>query len=201
MTVKEAKIDFIINATTELFMKKSIEEVTIKDVAEEVGLGEATIYRYFARKQNLVSACALKLQKRVYEEYFDLSAAKNGAQKISAFYGAYYKVFSEKPEFYGFLSQFDAYCVAENVKTPEEYSEGVDLFKELFLSALKQGEEDKTLRKIDDPETFYYATAHSLLGLCKKLSSDAKIVKQDGVTDKKTEVNRLIEVFLKYLVV
>ena len=51
MSLKEAKFNFVVEVATNLFMQKSINDVTIKDIAEKAGVGEATIYRYFSKKE------------------------------------------------------------------------------------------------------------------------------------------------------
>ena len=171
MKLKEVKIQFITDVATDLFLKRSINEVTIKDIATAAGVGEATVYRYFERKQNIVERSALSLQKKVYEEYFNLYG-ENGYEKIKCFYAGYIKVFDAHPEFYKFINEFDAYMVNETHDLAE-YSE--------------------------DAELFYYTSAHALLSLCKKLAAGRDIVKQDSLTDKADEVKELIKALLFYV--
>ena len=106
MKLKEIKLNFISEEVIPLFLEKPIADITVKDIAQKVGLGEATIYRYFSKKQNLVKAVALKLQSSVYEKYFDFSAYITGYDKISAFYGGYLRIFKEKRELFRFLNQY-----------------------------------------------------------------------------------------------
>ena len=72
MNLREAKFKFVVDIATNLFMQKSINDVTIKDIAEEAGIGEATIYRYFSKKETIVLACAMYLQTQVTQNYFHL---------------------------------------------------------------------------------------------------------------------------------
>jgi len=177
-----------------LFLKRSVGEVTVKDISDEVGVGEATLYRYFGKKQNIVIRCALSLQNIVYKNYFILKG-KCGYDKIKAFYDGYLKVFEEHSEYYKFISEFDAFMIAESHKDMDEYSEGLDKFIKEFLCAYEEGVKDGSIQKTDDIETFYYATTHALLELCKKLSG-AGIVKQDEKTSKEAEIRELIDIIL-----
>ena len=199
MKMKDVKRNFIVDVAMELFLERSILSVTIKDIAERAGVGEATIYRYFVRKQNLVQAAAEKLQQKVYEEYFK-PAAGNGLDRVKAFFGAYVEIFRTHREFFRFVGEFDAYMLSEGLMTTEGYSDGVTLFRELFLSAYRDGVADGSLRNLgSDPTPFYYAAAHALLSLCKNLSVERGIVPQDSETDKVFEVDEMKRVILFYL--
>lgn len=196
MTIKDAKLNFIIDIATELFLERSIATVTVKDIADRAGVGEATVYRYFKQKQNLVCSVAEKLQKRVFLEYF-APVSGSGYAKLEAFFGAYSRVFAEHREFYRFVGDFDAYILSENLSAGGGYSDGVDQFRNLFLAAYRQGLADGSVRKLgEDPEVFYYATAHAMLALCKNRSVDCEIVRQDGEADKQKEVDEMKRVIL-----
>lgn len=199
MTIKDVKLNFIVDVATELFLERPIASVTVKDIADRAGVGEATVYRYFTRKQNLVQAVAGKLQSRVYRDYF-FPAAGNGYQRLQAFFGAYAEIFREHREFYRFVGEFDAYMLSEGLTTGKSYSDGVDLFRNLFLTAYRDGVADGSVRSVgEDPESFYYASAHALLALCKNLSVERGIVPQDSQTDKLREVDEMKRIILFYL--
>lgn len=199
MTIKDAKLNFLIDVATELFLERSIPSVTVKDIADRAGVGEATVYRYFTKRQNLVQAAAEKLQKKVYEEYF-APVVGNGYQRIEAFFGAYVEIFRTHREFYRFVGEFDAYMLSENLMSGTAYSDGLDLFRNLFLSAYRDGIADGSVRSVGErPEVFYYASAHALLALCKQLSVEYGIVPQDVETDKLQEVDEMKRVILFYL--
>ena len=78
MSLKDAKVNFLVDIATDLFMCRSIQEVTIKDIAIAAQVGEATIYRYFGKKQALVVQSAMKLQSIVSSGYFILKDEMNG---------------------------------------------------------------------------------------------------------------------------
>ena len=76
MSLKEAKFKFVVEVAANLFMQRSINDVTIRDIAEKAGVGEATIYRYFAKKEAIIIAYVMMLQNRVSESYFNLKEGK-----------------------------------------------------------------------------------------------------------------------------
>lgn len=194
MKFKDLKKKYLTEVATELFLKNTISEVTVKDIAEAADVGEATIYRYFENKSNIVKTCALSLQNKVYSDYFAI-AGQNGYEKISRFYNVYLEIFTRHPDFFKFISDFDAYAVSEKGISLEEYSEGLDLFKNAFFQAYNEGIADGSVREIPDAELFYYTTALSLITLCKKLAS-GRIVKQDELFSAPEKVQQLIDIIL-----
>lgn len=195
MTIKDAKTNFIVDEALALFLERSIGEVTVHDIAARGGVGEATVYRYFSTKQNLVCAVATKLEKRIFETYFNLSHATSGWEKLALFYRSYLKIFSSHREFFKFINEFDAFMLSEGKTDSNEYASGLDAFKSLCDEAYAQGLTDGSITPVSDWETFYYATTHALLELCKKLSS-ADIVRQDSNANKEEEIATLTEIIL-----
>ena len=196
MTIMDVKRNFVTEEATGLFLTKPISSVTIKDVAKKSGVGEATVYRYFSGRTELLVACAVLLQKRVEEYFFTENGNLSGYEQMAAFYNTYYKLFSEHPEYYRFLEEFDAYCLQENVDGLEEYADNMDKFKTVFDNAYKQGTEDQTICFTGDIDLFYYTTTHAVLALCKKLGNGGGIVRQDMLTEKGDEIKTLINIIL-----
>ena len=199
MTLQEVKENFIIDVATNLFFTRSISSVTIKDIAEEAGVGEMTIYRYFKKKQNIVLAVAMKLQQQV-ASFFDLSKGQTGFEKLSIFYNSYLKIFMSSPAHYRFINEFDAYMLEFN-DNPDlaNYESSLDEFKNVYIAAYEEGLKDQTIRSIDNIKLFYYTSTHSLLELCKKLSLNTELLTQDKKSVKYQEIETLINVFLNYL--
>ncbi|MBR3145247.1 MAG: TetR/AcrR family transcriptional regulator [Clostridia bacterium] len=199
MTMKDAKLNYVIETAASLFLSRSINSVTVKDIAKECGLGEATVYRYFSSKSELIVACAVYMGNKV-KKLFTLDASKNGGyEKIERFFETYLHIFKTRPELYRFLNDFDAFCVAENVVNLKEYEESIDSFKSVFMEAFSEGLSDKSIKPTDDIETFYFTATHSLLSLCKKLSDNSAVISQDKLNNKEKEIKRLIDIILYYI--
>lgn len=196
--LKEKALEQIIECACELFLEKSIAEVTVKDVADRAEVGEASIYRYFTKKSNVVARCAMMLQTRVFNEYFLLNG-KNGFDKLSQFYGSYLTVFKHHPEFLRFINEFDAFILERGADNLGEYGEKLDMFHGSFIKVYEEGLIDGSVRELKDVDSFYYASTHALLELCKKLSANVRIVKQDEMVEKEEEIKALTDVMLFYL--
>ena len=190
------KRNLIIDEALKLFLEKSITDVTIKDIASKIEIGEATIYRYFENKENLVFLCAEKLGKLVYEKYFNLSRFETGYQKIEEFYKNYYYIFDNNPSYFRFILQFDNLYLPKNNLNIEEYESLVDSFHNIFMKAYSEGLNDNTIKEIEDIDVFYYSTSKALLELCKKESMGIDLIKQDKLVDKKKIILKLIDIIL-----
>ena len=198
MSLKDAKINFLVDVATDLFMCRSIQEVTIRDIAITAQVGEATIYRYFGKKQELVVQSAMKLQGIVSSGYFKLDDKLNGYQKLEAFYLSYLNIFDNHRDFYKFLSEFDAYMSVENADVLNPYENAIDLYKNAYMSAYQQGLKDGSVKEQKDINLFYFSTTHSILELCKKLALKA-VLNQDLAIEKLSEVRCLIDIVLSTL--
>ena len=198
MTIADAKTNFIVDEALSLFFERSISDVTVRDIAVRAGVGEATIYRYFSTKQNLVCAAAAKLERQIFENYCELSYADSGWEKLALFYKSYAEIFRSHREFFKFINEFDAFMIGEGKTDVSEYASGLDLFKSLCLNAYELGVKDGSIAPVSDWQTFYYATTHALLELCKKLSSP-DIVRQDSGTNKEEEIAALTDIILHKL--
>ncbi len=195
MGIKEAKLNFILDKAKAMFIEKGIEAVTIKDLALEVGVGEATMYRYFTKKQNIVIAIAFSILKEVSDNYFHLSQYKLGYEKIRAFYLSFLEIYKDNPDYYKFLAEFDSYISTEQYEL-DEYEKAIVGYYEDFKASYELGLKDGSIKEVENIEIFYLTTTHALLELIKKLASNSKVLKQD-VKYKYEQVDTLIKIYLE----
>ena len=139
MSLKDLKNNFLVDMATDLFMERSINEVTIRDIAISAQVGEATIYRYFGNKQNIVIQAAMKIQGIVSGDYFKLEKGKNGYEKLVLFYQSYFDIFCKHPNFYKFLNEFDVYMAGEHSDAINPYEEAIDSYKDFYMQAYELG--------------------------------------------------------------
>lgn len=196
MSLKDVKVNFLVDIATDLFMSRSIQEVTIKDIALAAQVGEATVYRYFGKKQALVVQSAMKLQQAVNADYFRVSEGKNGFEKIKIFYRSYLGIFTAHPEFFKFINDFDAFMAGDNSDVINPYESVIGQYKVVYMNAYQEGLKDGSIKPQKDVEMFYFSTTHALLELCKKLSISKAVLNQDNVIEKKAEIECLIDIIL-----
>ena len=196
MGLKDVKINFLVDIATDLFMCRSISEVTIRDIAISAQVGEATIYRYFGNKQNLVFQAAMKLQRIVSEGFFRLEKGQNGFEKLKLFYESYYEIFVTHPNFYKFLNEFDSYIAVEHADDMNSYENAIDQYKNAYMDAYELGLKDGSIKEQKDIEMFYFSTTHALLEICKKMAYKRAVINQDTRIEKDSEIKCLIDIIL-----
>jgi TetR/AcrR family transcriptional regulator len=88
---KEQRRNDIINAAEKLFFAKGYDDVSMNDIASDVELSKATLYLYFANKEELFFAIVLRgtliLNSTIKKE---VNKAKTGIDKVSGYRKAYY---------------------------------------------------------------------------------------------------------------
>ena len=196
MGFKDLKRDYIIDSAKKLFLNKSISEITIKDISAVSDLGEATIYRYFSNKENLVIAVSISIQQDILSVPFT-NEEKNGLEQIRDFFEVFKNIFIEHKNYFKFIAEFDTIYL-NNIKN-KEYSLGLDVFYDLFMRAYDLGLKDKSIKEVNDIKLYYYTCTHSLLELCKKLASTESELKQDQEVSKIDEIEYLISLFISVL--
>ena len=195
MSLKDVKINFLVDVATDLFMSRSVQEVTIRDIAVAAQVGEATIYRYFGSKQNLVVQAAMKIQSIVSSYFFKVEEGKSGYEKLAIFYQSYLDIYKEHPNFYKFLEEFDSFISTDNADT-DSYEEAIEQYKTFYMGAYQLGLKDGSIKEQKDIESFYFSTTHAILELCKKLAFKRAVLNQDKGEGKDKEIQCLIDIIL-----
>lgn len=145
---KEKRRNDILNSAEKLFFSKGYENVSLKDIAQEVKFSRPTIYLYFENKEELFFAIVLRgiriLNAMTKEE---VKKVTSGFKKLEAFRNAYYGFSKEYPDYlhsYNYLmsGRFDLANIepAEykieafaNSKLYEEYKKR---FEDLYIKRL-----------------------------------------------------------------
>lgn len=199
MSLKDVKLKFLVDIATDLFMCRSVQEVTIRDIAVSAQVGEATIYRYFGTKQNIVIQAAMQLQEIISKDFFKLDEGKNGYAKLAIFYQSYFDIFAKYPNFYKFLDEFDAFISVDSAESINPYESEIDQYKTSYMQAYELGIKDGSIKPQKDIEMFYFSTTHALLELCKKMAFRKAVLKQDKIIIKGDEIKCLIDIILQSL--
>ena len=195
----DVRREYIIKESRDLFLKKGINEVLIKDIAYKTNVGEATIYRYFKKKDNLVIEAAINIQNEILPKYFNFDEFKSGIDSIKEYYDVFLKIFNEHQNYYTFLKELDVYILNHEVKELKDYENGINSFGSIYKKLIDKGLEDKTIKENIDYETFFYSSTHALLGICEKLALKKAIIKQDENQKKEKEIELLINSFINFI--
>ncbi len=197
--MKDAQKDFIIEEALKMFLAKSIDEVTMSEIAKEVEIGDATLYRYFTKKQNIIVLSAIKLANRVLTNYFSFGGLDD-VEILRKFYSNYLNIYIEHREFYKFLNEFDAYIINEEFDSVGTgYEKGIEAYKDIYFNAYNSAVKNGKIKEVQDIEAFYSSTTHVLLDLGKRLSRKKTILKSDENSNYK-ELQIMVDIILNSLI-
>lgn len=154
----------------ELFSQRSIEAVTLKDVAEACGYGMATIYRYFKVKPAFVVEVAVRKWELFREENQNRRPAANfdgmTAAEIFEFYlDSFILLYEDHKDLLRFNQYFNVYVRSAKIDQTalEPYLMIIRTLEERFGILYEKALSDHTLRTDEPREELFGKTLHLML--------------------------------------
>lgn len=147
---KQRRIKEIIDAAEKVLFAKGIQNATMDDIAKEAELGKATLYEYYASKDEIFLAIqerASNLLAKAFEKAIEKPIL--GYDKIKAIGEAYFAFAKEFPNYYQFISLFEATNTKIN---PEKSAKNMLKVNEVMHKAIGIGMEDGSIRKDMRPD-------------------------------------------------
>jgi AcrR family transcriptional regulator len=155
---REQRRNDIIDAARKLFADKDFDEVSMNEIAGEVGLGKSTLYLYFKNKESLYFAVVLRgtliWAEMVKEE---VKKGNTGLEKLILYGNANKRFSNEYPDYFRLLysptsikKQFDM----DKMTSSGEFQEVRELFKEIMfigIDSIQKGRDEGEIRPDVDP--------------------------------------------------
>lgn len=145
-----AQIAARLPAAAELFADRGLEETKVEDVATATGVPKATLYYYFAGKEQILAFLLQEtLQQMADEVAIAVQAPDSAATRLAAVVRAQLRVMADQP----------AVCRAliENLgragRMPEIANSVTEAYYAPVQHLLEEGVRDRSLRATDDPVT------------------------------------------------
>ena len=155
---REQRRNDIIDAARKLFADKDFDEVSMNEIAGEVGLGKSTLYLYFKNKESLYFAVVLR-GTRIWAEMVkkEVEKGNTGLEKLILYGNANRRFSNEYPDYFRLLysptsikKQFDM----DKMTSSGEFQEVRELFKEIMLigiDSIEKGRDEGEIRPDVDP--------------------------------------------------
>jgi TetR/AcrR family transcriptional regulator len=97
---KEQRRNDIIDAAEKLFVSQGYDNVSMDDIAKEIKLGKATLYRYFNSKESVFFAAVLRGVRIQHAMTIEgLKKARTGAQRLAAIGNATFDLNEKYPQY------------------------------------------------------------------------------------------------------
>jgi AcrR family transcriptional regulator len=182
-------------------LEKGINTLKISDIAKKVKIGEATIYRYFGTKTNIVIEVGVSLWKDIFNQLSKLPEKENGYESVKAFFSFFLEGYKSYKEVFIFLDQFDSLMVKEKVSKEllKPYDYALYEVKKIYDDLYACGLNDESIRKDLNPDEFYYTTTHMILGICKRLATNGDILPSDDLVQDIVQIKLALDICLEYI--
>lgn len=201
--LREERYNYAVGVAADLFLEKGIDNVKMTDIADNCGIGVASLYRHFETKTEIVIRAGQILWERVnvdFLKYMDKGNTEKGLDRLVYLLGYFKKVYESKKSFIKFLDDFDRLMLAEKIEAErlEGYGKSIVNFYDPIYAAYEMGIHDGTIRKVNDLKIVYYAITHSLMALCQKFIRGA-ILSDDQTSLGEKEIDKLLEMTAAFL--
>lgn len=200
--MKEARRFQIIEAAKELILQKGIQQIQLQDVANAVGIGIATFYRYFPKKDLLVLAVHTHITAEMTEAIRHISQQPVTAMQMIEKILMYYIDLAQEPQhrFVKYMKAFDAY--KPPAKDSTEYEKYIGTRREmaqiLYNVAMKAEQEGEVKKDINLAE-FIFTAVHNI----STYTIESYLTEHDSMLLVKLEPRKQLllmkDVFLQYI--
>lgn len=144
---KEERRNYIINTSEKLFFNKGFDNVSMSDIANEVGLNRATLYLYFKNKESIYFAVILKgitiLDKMIKENVKNRETALEELKELGM---TFFRFYDANENYYHAYT----YAKTQRFTKSNEYTEHLNKFAEdlvmLLSEIVKRGIEEGSMR-------------------------------------------------------
>ena len=165
-----AKRQKILEAGFRLFSRNTIESVTMNNVADESGIGVATLYRYYSTKPALVMAIATWLWDGYVRRNTQLlnETEKNhysAFQRYEFFIDTFIELYRHHKDMLRFNQLFNIYVRSGQVPPAQlnAYNNMIGLMSEKFQQMILKGQEDGTIRSDVSGQVIFATSLHLML--------------------------------------
>ena len=204
-SLKNKRYEKAVEVSAQLFLKNGIDSVKMTDIADECGIGVATLYRWFGTKNGITIAAMTymwnelnKMFSGIFESEVFLS--QSGIKQLNDLMRMFIVLYEAHPGFMRLLSEFDLLLISENIpkKDLKEYERSIINFYHVFENSYMMGIADGTVREIPDIRMFYLSFAHTLMELSKKLIQ-GELLPNDDFSHAEEELSMIIEAAVFFL--
>ena len=204
-SLKSRRFEAAVTVSAKLFLEKGIDAVKMTDIANETGIGVATLYRYFGTKTRITIAAMTHLWNDMNKMFLgvfesEVFLRQTGIKQLSDLMRMTLVFYNAHPDFMKLLGEFDLFLIRENVPKEDltEYERSVINFYPFFEQAYQAGLKDGTVRELENFQLCYVAYAHALMELSKKLMQ-GELLPSDNFNNASAELALLIETAVYFL--
>lgn len=189
---KNARIERILLAAFSLFSHNGFDAIAMTDIAKDAEIGVASLYRYFATKDEIAIRTAIwawENQKKMILPILDDSGyyKKKGIDQLSEIFDLFCKLYQSVPDFFRYIYFFDAYVVCQKIDSERllTYQEVIQSVQIIIGNAIHKGITDGSISSDfkGNEKQLYYSLMHTLFSASQKLSLSGKMLQMDEINN------------------
>ena len=181
-----------------IFSEKTIESVTMNEIAKRAGVGVATVYRYYKTKPALVIAIGTKIWEEYIADRLEVAfdETKTACENLDLYLESFLDLYRNHKDILRFNQFFNVYLQSVNILQEElqAYNAVIRFLSDRFHLLYAKAEEDLTLRTDIPEEEMFSAITHLMLAAVTRYA--VGLIYNVG-TDPEKELWTLKDMFLK----
>lgn len=200
---REKRMETILIASKRLFAEKGIENTTMQDIADEAGLGVATVFRMFSKKEKIAVAIASQGLEEVLE-VFERAACMEGTclEKIEVLLDHFVdELQNEEADYIKILEDFDMYST--RIEGPLEDIQQFNIVyrkvSQTFSSIIEAGKRDGSIRENINIDATLVTLINTFAVFAKKLAIQKSIFFIQLDLEPEKQLLLLRQIILDYL--
>ncbi len=146
---KEERIQLIIHEAERLFLENGFEKVQMQDIADAAGIGVATLFRYFPKKDQLIVAAAVKNLQPTFDRFEQFVDEEGTAyERLEVILNHFFEMQLERTDHARFREAFESYAsfVATPLPDIETYIDVQRRIMQTLEPLIEEGKRDGSFR-------------------------------------------------------
>ena len=200
---KQKKKAAILQAAEVLFLKKGIDSTTMNDIANEAGIGIATLFRYYPKKEIIILTIASGKLNVILESFQEIEQQSfSYLEKVTAMLDFFiFQITTDNGVLPKLLDNFVNYTAVarDSIEDMSLYLQVREQLYSLFFQMIESGKTDGTVRQ-DIPTSHFISTIvnnFSIFTLKLSLKNSANLLEPKLSTEDQLHIMKTV--FLDYL--
>lgn len=203
--LKNERIERVVEAAKEEFNSNGIKNSKLRVIAKKAKVGEASIYRYFKDKNELIQFVSYRYWQD-YSNFFDdyfygkIINEPTGIKKVETALNIFHHLFQSRRKFLKFVNDFDNYYANEEIESNGvTYEEPISKLRNHFVTIFNEGIEDGSINPDFDAVEKYKFVSEVMVTTTQKLSSLVDKPNGYDVIASEKCISELIAMFINYI--
>ena len=203
--LKNERIERVVEAAKIEFNLNGIKNSKLRVIAKRAKVGEASVYRYFKDKDDLIKIVALSYWQNhanLFDDHYygRVINQSSGIKKIRVSLDIFHILYKDHKGFLKFVEDFDNYYANEEI-TPNEnsFQEIVYSLKRRFVTIFNEGIKDGSISPKFNGEEKYSFISQVMVSTTQKLSARVGRIHEDDPDYPTKCLSELINMFVEYI--